>query len=742
MLRRALCQMWLWSLLLLTAPALAQNIPNQGGPIMQTNQAFLIFWSPPGHSFSTAQGGDAAYQAAIGRFFADVSGTPYFDIATQYASTCNGAPCAPGNARTTVTLGGQWTDATAYPESPLSDGDVQASINRALAANPAWNTGLGSEFFVFLPQGVAECDGAGSCSGSEFCAYHNAFASSRGNAVYAVMPQVRAIGSGCGFTLTGVPQWSPSLPVNDQPGTTPNQVDADWEIVVLSHEFFESVSDPFPGIPAWLDPHPQTGGDDEIGDHCNRMVGGVIGPDGGNVTLNGARFLVEEIWSNGLGTCALGPMLRLQIATGGDDLRGDSSADATLLAPSGAAFESGVLKAQSDGGWGNDTSDTRVLPFNAALPPALGAVNVTLTSHNSFPETDDNWNINGLDIRIADAVGHLQCEQSFAGNPYVRLTGSAGTAGFDTPNCRPAPGPDTLYDQLSFNILTGGDDLRGDSSATASVQLPGGTQTFTLKAQSDGGWENGSDHIKSFALNPAVPLSAIGQIAITLTSHNGLFETDDNWNVQDVHVTAVSSSGAIGCVLNQGGNPLARLTGSGPTVTLHPTAGCPDTWFPIGPQVRMQIGAPVSALWRSNDTHLDLFATGNDGAVWSIAYQWPSGWGAWFLPHNEVKMQPGAAVTALWRSNNTHLDLFATGTDGAVWSTWWEAGPGWQPWFQPNSQVKMQPGATVTALWRSNDTHLDLFATGNDGAVWSTWWEAAKGWQPWFLPNNQVKMQP
>jgi hypothetical protein len=36
----------------------------------------------------------------------------------------------------------------------------------------------------------------------------------------------------------------------------------------------------------------------------------------------------------------------------------------------------------------------------------------------------------------------------------------------------------------------------------------------------------------------------------------------------------------------------------------------------------------------------------------------------------------------------------------------------------------MQPGATVTALWRSNDTHLDLFATGTDGTVWSTWWDA------------------
>ncbi|MGA7814055.1 hypothetical protein [Caballeronia sp.] len=96
-------------------------------------------------------------------------------------------------------------------------------------------------------------------------------------------------------------------------------------------------------------------------------------------------------------------------------------------------------------------------------------------------------------------------------------------------------------------------------------------------------------------------------------------------------------------------------------------------------------------------------------------------WQPWFLVHNEVKMQPGATVTALWRSNDTHLDLFATGNDGAVWSTSWEATTGWEPWFLVHNEVKMQRGVTVTALWRSNDTHLDLFTTGNDGAVWSTW---------------------
>ena len=33
-----------------------------------------------------------------------------------------------------------------------------------------------------------------------------------------------------------------------------------------------------------------------------------------------------------------------------------------------------------------------------------------------------------------------------------------------------------------------------------------------------------------------------------------------------------------------------------------------------------------------------------------------------------------------------------------------------------------EAGAPVTAVWRG-PSHLDLFMTGNDGTVWSTWWD-------------------
>jgi hypothetical protein len=130
------------------------------------------------------------------------------------------------------------------------------------------------------------------------------------------------------------------------------------------------------------------------------------------------------------------------------------------------------------------------------------------------------------------------------------------------------------FNQITFNIGTGGDDLRGDSSAVANVVVNGQTQTFTLKAQSDGGWGNNSDHVKTFNISgPPQPRSAFGPIKIILTSHNSFFETDDNWNIQSVNISLNGSSGSA-CLLKQSGNPLARLTGSGPSVTLSPFGGC------------------------------------------------------------------------------------------------------------------------------------------------------------------------
>ena len=95
---------------------------------------------------------------------------------------------------------------------------------------------------------------------------------------------------------------------------------------------------------------------------------------------------------------------------------------------------------------------------------------------------------------------------------------------------------------------------------------------------------------------------------------------------------------------------------------------------------------------------------------------------------------PSRAAVKVIVPREGHLDLFTVGEDGGVYSTWWEAQPGWQGWFRVGT-LTVPPSTRITTLV-PRDGHIDLFAVGTDGGVYSTWWEAKAGWQAWFrLPN-------
>lgn len=558
------------SLLLAAAvPARAENdVVDGGGSIMRSPTVFLIYWVPAGFKLDTsAAGGTGNYRSLMQRFFTDVSGSSYFNVLTQYPAKC-GLAAPPGTCFGPVTVGSATTflDTTPYPHAgtsaqPLTDGDVQGAITRFLTGHPSVVPGLNTEFFVFTAAGVQECDGS-QCTTTDFCAYHGAFSSSAGPVIYSYMPQVDSLGNGCHAGVSHAPN---------------GQIATDREIVVASHEFFESVSDPIP-VSGWNDP---TEDDGEIGDKCNANTMGVgnTSGDGRNVTLNGHAYVVQRQWSNDSAGCALslaaisGPTIEYRIVTGGDDLRGDSSATAASRATGGAALQTDMLKRQTDGSWGNGSVRARVFAFGRPST-SLASVGLTLTSHSGPFETADNWDLSSLVVTLRDAVGNPLCTTTATGNPLVRLTGSAPTAAFATRSCLPTSTPPPSFDSMTFTIGTGGDDLRGDSSAAVAVTVNGATRMFSLKSQSEPSWDNNSTHVKTFTLASPVPLSAFGPIAITLTSHSGAFESPDNWNIQTLQITVSASGGGSTCLVNVSGNPFKRLTGSAGTVTVSPGTGC------------------------------------------------------------------------------------------------------------------------------------------------------------------------
>jgi hypothetical protein len=175
--------------------------------------------------------------------------------------------------------------------------------------------------------------------------------------------------------------------------------------------------------------------------------------------------------------------------------------------------------------------------------------------------------------------------------------------------------------------------------------------------------------------------------------------------------------------------------------------GWANRWFRLidpnyGDDFTIPPGSPISNLSRYPN-HIDLFVAGRDGGVYSTYWDANGGWpNSWFrLPDpnygDGFTIPPGSPVSALSRYSD-HIDLFVSGRDGGIYSTYWDVNGGWpNSWFRladPNfgDGFTIPPGAPVSALSRYSD-HIDLFVAGRDGAIYSTFWDANGGWpNSWF----------
>ena len=244
------------------ARSLGSNLRYFGGPVMYgTANVYAIFWEPTGRVQSN-------YNSLIQRYFGDVNGSGLYHNNTQYHDSASRYPSAEH-------LSASWVDTSAYPRSPLLDGDIQNEVSHAQRAK-GWSSSIHNIFFVFLQANENLCfdNTYTQCASNYFCAYHNYFGSST---IYTAMP------------------YAASFSCN--PGTSPNHNDADQTINVTSHEQMEAATDPL--LNAWYD-----SSGNEIGDKC-AWIFGSLNSSGGDVTWNGHSYIVQKEWDNYRRGCVL-----------------------------------------------------------------------------------------------------------------------------------------------------------------------------------------------------------------------------------------------------------------------------------------------------------------------------------------------------------------------------------------------------------------------------------------------------
>jgi hypothetical protein len=156
-------------------PAGGGNLSYHQGPVMHTNNVYVIYSEPAGYSVSST------YQATVNKFVTDVAHdsavkTNVYAIDTQYYDNTNGHILYHSSFGST-----QWvvdTDtlplaavAQLHPRLPL-DSQIQAEI-RTVMSRQGWTTSSTNFFVMLTAQGIGSCSGS-SCALAQYCAYSGA----------------------------------------------------------------------------------------------------------------------------------------------------------------------------------------------------------------------------------------------------------------------------------------------------------------------------------------------------------------------------------------------------------------------------------------------------------------------------------------------------------------------------------------------------------------------------------------
>jgi hypothetical protein len=152
-------------------------------------------------------------------------------------------------------------------------------------------------------------------------------------------------------------------------------------------------------------------------------------------------------------------------------------------------------------------------------------------------------------------------------------------------------------------------------------------------------------------------------------------------------------------------------------------------------------------------SHLDLFTVNADGNVCTNSYvditrNWQN---QWRIIDDNFTVVPGSKIAAVARVS-THMDIFVVGNDGRVWSTYWDAyvgfgswPPTWASWYQlpplpiANYGVFL-PGTPISAVSRGAN-HLDIYLVDSNGQVVTDCWDANQNNGQWQA-WKQVSFDP
>ena len=135
-----------------------------------------------------------------------------------------------------------------------------------------------------------------------------------------------------------------------------------------------------------------------------------------------------------------------------------------------------------------------------------------------------------------------------------------------------------------------------------------------------------------------------------------------------------------------------------------------------------EMWAPEGIVDGAAGSRLELFARGSDHALWHVWQTAPNnGWSGWASMGGWID-SPVVACNADGR-----LEVFVIGSDHALWHVWQTApNNGWSDWATMGGWIDR------LAVGQNADGRIEVFARGSDHALWHVWQTAPNnGWSGW-----------
>lgn len=262
-------------------PRFPADLQFHGGNVVVSMQHHAIYMNPNGACTVAGCWGDPE------GFLSDLGQSTFVHVLDQYTNS---------TADNRYTVGDNATINYHPNAKPFTDADMLAVVHAVAAAmgNPG---GYGHEYHVFLPPGQDECFNLGYkvCYSPDdpktffYCAYHGSVDfSDIGHVLYSVEP------------------FQDNFGCSSRPDT-PNGQLADSTNNVLSHEVFETITDP--DLNAWWNSLDNGIFGEEIGDECSflEFTSTAVYFDPSDVTLNGKPYAAQPEYDNSAHACTTAP---------------------------------------------------------------------------------------------------------------------------------------------------------------------------------------------------------------------------------------------------------------------------------------------------------------------------------------------------------------------------------------------------------------------------------------------------